>query len=50
MRVVVYNPIGRPDILLVATRPYFELEWTPLLRIDLPKATRFSVYRRADSH
>jgi hypothetical protein len=42
-QVVVYNPPGRPDILLVAKREFPEDAWSPVLRVDLPKATRFDV-------
>ncbi len=49
-QVVIYNPRDRPDILLVARKQYFDSVWTPMLRVDLPKATRFSVYERPPSH
>lgn len=42
-QVVVYNPPDRPDILLVATKSFVDEEWTPLLRVDMPKATRFDL-------
>lgn len=42
-QVVVYNPPDRPDILLVAKREFPDDDWTPLVRVDLPKATRFDV-------
>lgn len=49
-QVVIYNAPSRPDILLVATKHFRDTDWTPLLRVDLPKATRFSVLQMAYPH
>lgn len=40
IQVVLYHPPSRQDIVLVATRPVGETAWRPLLRIDMPRATR----------
>ena len=45
IQVVLYNPPSRRDIVLVATRPVGETAWRPLLRIDMPRATRFDFIR-----
>lgn len=40
VQVVIYNPLSRRDIVLVAARSVGETAWIPLVRIDMPKATR----------
>lgn len=42
-QVVVYMPKGNKRVILVATKLLTDTEWTPLLRVDVPKATRIDL-------
>lgn len=41
--LVLYNPPQRQDVMLVAMKPAGETAWVPLLRVDMPRATRFNL-------